>query len=662
MLLHRFTHQPFDERWKPGVVMGQWGTHFDHTQTWWETGKAWVQYLARCQALLQWGAIATNDLVVANGSAGLKLKSIHRSDGTNDVYFLANLATNGGAALVSFGVAGKQPELWNPVTGARRELPEFEVRAGRTLVPLEFAGAESCFVVFRKPVGQSVARVKNFPELQTAGEITGAWQVSFDPKWGGPERVRFERLDDWSKRAEPGIRFYSGTATYTKVFDLPKHLITASQEKLFLDLGIVRELAEVRLNGEDLGVIWTAPWRVDITRALKPKGNILEIKVVNVWANRLIGDEQEPADCEWNKGDRGFGGPLRAFPDWLIKGLPRPSAGRYTFTTWNYFTIDSPLISSGLLGPVTLLAQSNASVRASAPAQPVILTPKPSLTPRINGPKIYGVRLGSPFLFRIPTTGERPMTFAVENLPAGLTLDADLGIITGSLKEHGTFAVTLVASNALGVAQRGFRIEVGDRIALTPPMGWNSYYGFRLAISDKLIREQADAMVKSGLADHGWSYLNLDEGWTMNPAAKDPLLNGAPRESDGRIRSNGRFPDMKALCDYVHGKGLKIGLYSSPGPLNCGGFVGSYQHEEQDAQSYADWGFDFLKYDWCSYKQIAKDDSVAEARKPYELMSRALRKTRRDIVFSFCQYGMGNSPEWAARRGCEHLAHHARHY
>jgi alpha-L-fucosidase len=294
---------------------------------------------------------------------------------------------------------------------------------------------------------------------------------------------------------------------------------------------------------------------------------------------------------------------------------------------------------------------TNQSVAGAINDDKMIRTPKPPQTPRINGPKIFGVRPGSPFLFRIPATGERPMTFAAEKLPAGLSLDAKSGIITGAVKERGSFVVTLVASNALGVAKREFRIEVGDRLALTPPMGWNSYYGFRLSISDKLIREQADAMVKSGLADHGWSYINLDEGWTMNPAAKDPLLNGTPREADGRIQFNGRFPDMKALADYVHGQGLKIGLYSSPGPLNCGGFVGSYQHEEQDAQTYADWGFDFLKYDWCSYKQIAKDDSVAEARKPYELMARALQKPQRDIVFSFCQYGMGNSPEWAADAG-----------
>lgn len=289
---------------------------------------------------------------------------------------------------------------------------------------------------------------------------------------------------------------------------------------------------------------------------------------------------------------------------------------------------------------------------AEIPAESgLIRTPKPQLAPRINGPKIFGVRPGSPFLFRVPATGERPMVFAAENLPAGLSLDAKSGIITGSLKERGEFAVTLIASNALGVAKRDFRIKVGDRIALTPPMGWNTYYGFRQGISDKLVRQEADAMIASGLADHGWTYVNIDEGWTMYPASKDPLLNGTPREPDGTIRANGRFPDMAGLASYVHQKGLRIGLYSSPGSLTCAGFVGSYQHEIQDAETYASWGFDFLKYDWCSYKEIAKDDTVAEARKPYELMARALKKARRDLVFSFCQYGMNNSWEWAADAG-----------
>jgi alpha-galactosidase len=293
-----------------------------------------------------------------------------------------------------------------------------------------------------------------------------------------------------------------------------------------------------------------------------------------------------------------------------------------------------------------------AAVTNAAPAsENFIRTPKAPLTPRINGPRVFGVHPGSPFLFRISATGQRPMKFAGENLPAGLSLDAQTGITTGALNERGTFVVALVASNSLGVAKRDFRIEVGDRLALTPPMGWNTYYGFRHAISDKLVREEAEAMIRSGLADHGWSYINIDDGWTMYPISKDPLLNGPPREADGRIRPNGRFPDMAALCDFVHAKGLKIGLYSSPGPLNCAGFVGSYQHEKQDAQTYAEWGFDLIKYDWCSYKDIATNDGVAEARKPYELMSEALRSTHRDIVFSFCQYGMADVWQWAVDAG-----------
>jgi hypothetical protein len=122
-----------------------------------------------------------------------------------------------------------------------------------------------------------------------------------------------------------------------------------------LDLGTVRDIVSVSLNGRDLGVVWAAPWRVDISSAVKAKNNKLLIKVTNCWANRQIGDEQLPADCEFRKGDRGFGGPLAAFPDWLVNGQPRPASGRFTFATWNYFNKNSPLESSGLLGPLRLL-------------------------------------------------------------------------------------------------------------------------------------------------------------------------------------------------------------------------------------------------------------------------------------------------------------------
>jgi len=357
-MLHRLVHQPFDDHWRPGMAMGQWGTHFDRTQTWWEPGKAWVKYLQRCDALLQWGEIATNNFLVEAADGGVNLKSIHRRGDGGEIYFVANLARTDGQAKCSFEVAGQQPELWNPVTGEMRELPEFAAKDGKTIVPLQFAAAESCFIVFRKPISSfdRFAEAKNFPALQTLGEISGPWQVAFDPKWGGPKQVTFDKLDDWTQRAEEGIEFYSGTAVYTKTFDLPDAKFTPKNSKLFLDLGTVHALAEVRLNGKNLGVVWAAPWRVEVSPAVKAKGNQLEIKVTNVWANRLIGDEQQPADCVFGRGDEGFGGPLKTFPDWFVKGTPRPSPGRFTFTTWNYFTKNSPLVPSGLLGPVTLAA------------------------------------------------------------------------------------------------------------------------------------------------------------------------------------------------------------------------------------------------------------------------------------------------------------------
>ena len=356
-VLHRYVHQPYGDSLKPGFAMGQWGTHFDRTQTWWEPAKAMVKYWQRCDAVLQWGKIATNDFTAPSADAGLELKSIHRTDGAADVYFVANLAWTNGMVKGVFGVSDKQPELWNPNTGEMRDLPEFQTVGGKTIVSLQFAPTESCFIVFRKSISsaENFAGSKNFPTLKTAGEIPGAWTVTFDPKWGGPEKpVEFTTLENWTSRAEAGIKYYSGTAVYEKTFDLPDSKLKTKKSKLFLELGTVRDIASVNLNGHDLGVVWTSPWRVDISGAVKAKNNRLIVKVTNCWANRQIGDEQQPADCQFGKGDRGYGGPLKAFPDWLVKGAVRPASGRFTFATWNYFTKDSPLLPSGLIGPVCL--------------------------------------------------------------------------------------------------------------------------------------------------------------------------------------------------------------------------------------------------------------------------------------------------------------------
>ncbi len=280
------------------------------------------------------------DVEFRDAGSGAKLDWIHRRIGDGEVYFLSNQSAVPASVTAVFRVggpstavgAGRQPELWDAVTGQIRDLPEWRDQDGRAAVPLTFAPRQSWFVVFRKRAdgGPSTALragspkdAANFPKIKVAEEIAGPWEVSFDPKWGGPESAVFEKLGDWTKRPEPGIKYYSGTACYRKTFDLPETM-RQGKRRVYLDLGLVKDLATVRVNGKDLGVVWTAPWRVEITDALKPTGNRLEIDVVNLWPNRLIGDASLPPEK------------------------------RYTVTNVKTYKKDSRLIESGLLGPVTL--------------------------------------------------------------------------------------------------------------------------------------------------------------------------------------------------------------------------------------------------------------------------------------------------------------------
>jgi alpha-galactosidase len=302
----------------------------------------------------------------------------------------------------------------------------------------------------------------------------------------------------------------------------------------------------------------------------------------------------------------------------------------------------------------------------SGPAEnAVVLTPPDSPKPRINGATIFGVRPGSPFLFTIAATGDRPMIFKASHLPAGLQLDPQTGRISGLIQKAGTYEVTLRAQNSIGSSKRKLKIVVGDQIALTPPMGWNSWNCFAGAVSEDLVKSAADAMVQSGLINHGWTYINVDDYWQNNRDTEDPTLHGPYRDAQGNIVPNSRFPDMKGMADYIHGLGLKAGLYSSPGPWTCGGCTGSWRHEAQDAAQYAAWGFDYLKYDWCSYGDLADGsdptatdvptwaaskgtNDTAVAVHPYLVMGPLLRQQNRDIVFSLCQYGMQDVWKWGA--------------
>lgn len=267
-----------------------------------------------------------------------------------------------------------------------------------------------------------------------------------------------------------------------------------------------------------------------------------------------------------------------------------------------------------------------------------ILTPQASEKPQINGAKVLGVRPKSPVLFTIPMTGKPPVSLSAVHLPEGLNLDSEKGILTGAISQPGIYNVVLKAENNLGQDTHILRIEVGDNICLTPPMGWNSWNCWGLQVNEQKVRDAADVMSKQ-LSSHGWSYINIDDGWE----AKE-------RRGDGQLLGNEKFPDFKGLCNYVHSKGLKFGIYSSPGPQTCGGHLGSYQYEETDAQTWADWGVDYLKYDYCYYSQVAPVPTEDLIKKPYVVMRKALDKVNRDIVYCV-GFGAPNVWNWGQKAG-----------
>jgi hypothetical protein len=269
----------------------------------------------------------------------------HRRTENYDIYFVANKSPNVVKADCMFKEGGDRPELWIPLTGDMCRITQYHCRDDRqTTIPMRFEPYESFFVVFpHEQAGRPghVLPEASFAEPKTIAVISGPWNVSFDPEWGGPEKIVFDELEDWTKRSQRGIKYYSGIATYRKSFDLPD--LQSLNGDLFLDLGEVRHLARVQLNGKDLGVIWTAPWRMKITNIARSRNNRLQIEVANLWTNRLLGDQQEP-DAN-----------VRAvqWPSGLLEGKQWP-AGRYTFTTKSFGKMELPLLKSGLLGPVTI--------------------------------------------------------------------------------------------------------------------------------------------------------------------------------------------------------------------------------------------------------------------------------------------------------------------
>lgn len=301
-----------------------------------------------------------------------------------------------------------------------------------------------------------------------------------------------------------------------------------------------------------------------------------------------------------------------------------------------------------------------------------ILTPMPGKQPLINGAKVYGARPNKVFLYRIPCQGERPILFSVKGLPSGLKLDGKTGIITGiTPATKGDFPMSITAKNKHGKVSRSFRLVVGDKLALTPPTGWNSWGGHMLMVTDPIMRKTADLFVNKGFADVGYQYISIDDCWMKisqeNYDARTDRkkkqhegfsykgLIGDERDANGNIIPNANFPDMKAMTDYIHIYGLKAGIYSSPGPFTCQNFAGSMGFEKKDADQYAAWGFDLLKYDLCSggkclecLNGISKTYHQSALWQP---MATYIQLQNRDILFNLCQYGRNQPWEWAPGLG-----------
>jgi hypothetical protein len=256
---------------------------------------------------------------------------IHRKSGETEIYFVINRTNQFQTRDFTFRVTGKQPEIWDAVSGKTVIAKAFHQADHCTTLSLEFDAFSSYFIIFRKPVATYASGTAewNFPKLVELKKLEGSWNTTFDPKWGGPAKAEFPELISWTKRPEEGIKYYSGTAIYTKIFDLDNN---PKSGRLFLDLGQVKDVAEVRLNGKKLGVLWCAPWRVEITDAVKQKGNVLQVDVINLWANRVVHDLSLPKE--------------------------KRIAKTHDVFRFDMLNANTPLLESGLLGPVKIYSST----------------------------------------------------------------------------------------------------------------------------------------------------------------------------------------------------------------------------------------------------------------------------------------------------------------
>jgi hypothetical protein len=353
MFVHHWVHQPFDDKYQPGISMGFWGTHFGRHQTWIKPGKAFFRYLARCQMLLQQGTYIDS-----------QTDCVHRRTPEAEIFFVSNSQSTI-KKIYAFPVKNRTPELWDAYRGILRQTTRWREQGDSIFVDLNLAPDESMFVIFPCQKGHYAL----LPEIEVLSEtvepLTGTWSVSFNPKLAPSFRRRLSALIDLSTQKDEALKYFSGTAIYEKNISISPEEIDRNRQ-VILDLGELHDIAELVINGKPAGVLWLPPYKTDITQYLKKGNNKIAVHIATNWANRMIGDEQHPADIEWGDDfiiDWGFekgqkvGRAMKAYPDWFRDNSQRPSKNRKTFSTWNYFRQDSPLQPAGLIGPVRIIRQ-----------------------------------------------------------------------------------------------------------------------------------------------------------------------------------------------------------------------------------------------------------------------------------------------------------------
>ena len=519
------------------------------------------------------------------------------------------------------------------------------------------------------------------PQILWAQEVSvehGRFQKGDNPAWNA------FALDDSAWREvslmdQPweslGLESANGIGWYRIHVVIPSSLKKGVVEAIMLDLGAIDDSDETWVNGYPVGKDGTFPedpggysseWGRRRYYVVDPKwvrwdrDNVIAVRVYNYGDPGGIYREKvkvvKPSLKDFAKlslvaGDGGYKvllntsvkttGSFRITVSDVITGSVEKSETRsVTLPAWKEKQLFCPLAPQKRL-KVTYSDSRFPEVLEAEVCAPYILTPPAPATPRYNGPLVFGVRPGSPVIFRLAFSGEKPMKYAVEGLPEGVVLDPDKGVLSGSCSRPGEYPLVFTATNGKGSTHASFTLYVGeDKIGLTPPMGWNSWNCWALSVSQEKVMASAAALINKGLADYGYSYINIDDAW-----------EGEERTPEGYIQANEKFPDMKALGDWLHANGLKLGIYSSPGDYTCGGFLGSLDHEKQDAEVWNSWGVDYLKYDWCGYSKVfdaGRDKSEAAFIRPYLKMQQFLREQPRDIFYSLCQYGWGRVWEWGA--------------